>query len=415
MKILKRALLVTFDFTQRGKSGTGFAAGSLLSACRNHKEYRRKFIIAHLAVPMSISAKEQLTVVEIVNEIDKKVPLANLDRLALACYVWNSQLVEPVIAQCRKNGFKGKVILGGYQINRKSCHQLYPSGDFYIPGYGEASLPEAILDEYSISSRIIESTIDFETLPSPYLDGTISIEQEHEMLHWETRRGCMFKCNFCAHRDLKDKGVHLLGMNKVKQELDLFKLKKVKKINVLDPIFNNEPNHIEILKYAIKINLKAMLALQVRFERVNEEFLELCSQLNVHLEFGLQTANVNESRIIDRGNNMNRVGKSIELIQKWNQPFEVSIIYGLPSQTVSSFRDSIDYLQRRGVDIIKAFPLMLLEGTKLAEDKEKYLIVEGVIDEGGIPHVIESFSFTRHEWQVMHNLANNLMLKEGVA
>tara|TARA_R110002012_G_scaffold223885_2_gene395908 strand:+ start:11327 stop:11896 length:570 start_codon:yes stop_codon:yes gene_type:complete len=189
MKILKRALLVTFDFTQRGKSGTGFAAGSLLSACRNHKEYRKKFIIGHLAIPMSVSAKEQLTVVEIVNEIDKKVPLANLDRLALACYVWNSNLVEPVIAQCRKNGFKGKVILGGYQINRKSCYQLYPSGDFYIPGYGEASLPEAILDEYSISSRIIESIIDFETLPSPYLDGTISIEQEHEMLHWETRRG----------------------------------------------------------------------------------------------------------------------------------------------------------------------------------------------------------------------------------
>tara|TARA_R110002012_G_scaffold133446_1_gene286685 strand:- start:851 stop:1528 length:678 start_codon:yes stop_codon:yes gene_type:complete len=225
----------------------------------------------------------------------------------------------------------------------------------------------------------------------------------------------MFKCNFCAHRDLKDKGVHLLGMNKVKQELDLFKLKKVKKINVLDPIFNNEPNHIEILKYAIKINLKAMLALQVRFERVNEEFLELCSQLNVHLEFGLQTANVNESRIIDRGNNMNRVAKSIELIQKWNQPFEVSLIYGLPGQTVDSFKNSIEYLHQRGVGIIKAFPLMLLEGTKLAEDKEKYSIIEDVIDEGGIPHVVESHSFTRQEWQMMHTLAKNLMLKEEAA
>jgi radical SAM superfamily enzyme YgiQ (UPF0313 family) len=415
MKILKRALLVTFDFSQRGKSGTGFAAGSLLSACRNHKEYGKKFIINHLAIPMSTLAREQLSVVEIVNDINKNVPLANLDRLALACYVWNSKLVEPVIELCRKNGFKGKVILGGYQINRKSCHELYPNGDFYIPGYGEASLPEAILDEHSITRRIIENVIDFETLPSPYLDGTISIEQGHEMLHWETRRGCMFKCNFCAHRDLKDKGVHLLGMNKIKQELDLFKIKKVKKINVLDPIFNNEPNHIEILKYAIKINLKAMLALQVRFERVNEEFLKLCSQLNVHLEFGLQTADVYESRIIERGNSMNKVDKSIALIQQWQQPFEVSLIYGLPGQTVDSFKGSIEYLHRRGVGIIKAFPLMLLEGTKLAEDKEKYLIVEDVIDEGGIPHVVESYSFTRPEWLMMHILANNLMLKEDAA
>ncbi|MDO6505540.1 radical SAM protein [Colwellia sp. 4_MG-2023] len=415
MKILKRALLVTFDFSQRGKSGTGFAAGSLLSACRNHKEYRKKFIIDHLAIPMSTLAREQLSVVEIVKRIDKSVPLADLDRLALACYVWNSELVEPVIKLCRENGFKGKVILGGYQINRKNCHELYPSGDFYIPGYGEASLPEAILDEQSITSRVIEKAVDFEKLSSPYLDGTIPIDEGHEMLHWETRRGCMFKCNFCAHRDLKDKNVHLLGMDKVKQELKLFKEKEVKKINILDPIFNNESNHLEILRYAIKINLKAMLSLQVRFERINEDFLKLCSQLNVHLEFGLQTADVNESRIIDRGNNMNRVSKSIKLIQQWNQPFEVSLIYGLPGQTVDSFKNSIEYLHQRGVGIIKAFPLMLLEGTKLAEDKEKYSIIEDVIDEGGIPHVVESYSFTRQEWQMMHSLANNLMLKEEVA
>jgi radical SAM superfamily enzyme len=158
-----------------------------------------------------------------------------------------------------------------------------------------------------------------------------------------------------------------------------------------------------------------MLSLQVRFERFNEEFLNHCSQLNVHLEFGLQTADVNESRIIERGNNMNRVDKSIKLIQEWKQPFEVSLIYGLPGQTVNSFKDSIEYLQQRGVDIIKAFPLMLLEGTKLAEDKDKYAIVEGVIDEGGIPHVVESFSFTKSEWQVMHYYANNLMLQERVA
>lgn len=412
MKLVKRALLVTFDFTQRGKSGTGFAAGSLLSACRSNDEYGKKFIIDHLAIPMSTLVRERLSVAEIVNAINNIAPLVSLDRLALACYVWSSELIEPVIELCRKNGFKGKVILGGYQINRNTCRELYPSGDFYIPGYGEVSLPEAILDEHSISSRIIESSIDFEILPSPYLDGTIPIEQGHEMLHWETRRGCMFKCTFCAHRDLKDQGVHLLGMDKVKQELDLFKSKNVKKVNVLDPIFNNEPNHIEILKYAIKINFKSLLALQVRFERITEEFLNLCSQLNVHLEFGLQTADVNESRIIERANNMNKVGKSITLIQQWNQSFEVSLIYGLPGQTVDSFKNSIEYLQQRGIAIIKAFPLMLLEGTKLAADKEKHSIVEDIIDSGGIPHVVESFSFTRSEWQMMHILANNLMLKE---
>jgi coproporphyrinogen III oxidase-like Fe-S oxidoreductase len=169
------------------------------------------------------------------------------------------------------------------------------------------------------------------------------------------------------------------------------------------------------LKYAIKIGLTSLLSLQVRFERITETFLELCSQLHVHLEFGLQTADINESRTIERSNNMNRVGRSIALIQRWNQSFEVSLIYGLPTQTLHSFKQSIAYLQQRNVGIIKAFPLMLLEGTQLAKDKDKYAIVEDVIDDSGIPHVVSSCSFTRREWLVMQGYAKNLMLTEEVA
>jgi radical SAM superfamily enzyme YgiQ (UPF0313 family) len=410
MNKIKRALLVTFDFTQRGKSGTGFAAGSLLSACRSHKNYNNKFTIEYLAIPMTSVAKEQLSIVRIVDSINKVIPLVQLDRLALACYVWSSDLIEPIIKLCREKGFKGKIILGGYQINKKTCRKLYPSGDFYIPGYGEVALPESILNDVAITSQIIEKTVNFETLASPYLDGTISLEIGQEMIHWETRRGCVYKCNFCAHRDLKDKGVHLLGMEKIKAELDLFKIKSVRKINILDPIFNNEPNHIEILNYAIKIKLTALLSLQVRFERITNEFLSLCAQLNIHLEFGLQTTDIAESKVIERANNMNRVDKTIKLLQQWKQSFEVSLIYGLPGQTLESFKQSIAYLQQRNINNIKAFPLMLLEGTKLAENKNNYNIVEEVIDGSGIPHVVECDSFTRAEWMLMRSYANDLMI-----
>ena len=97
MEKIKYALLVTFDFTQRGKSGTGFAAGSLLSACCSHEQYGKQFTIEHLAIPMSTVAKERLSVAKIVDEIRQSIPLASLDSLALACYVWNSSLIEPLI------------------------------------------------------------------------------------------------------------------------------------------------------------------------------------------------------------------------------------------------------------------------------------------------------------------------------
>ncbi|OBU40450.1 hypothetical protein AYY26_21250 [Photobacterium phosphoreum] len=408
MNKIKNSLLVTFDFSQRGKSGTGLAAGSLLSACRNHPLYNSHFTVTHLAIEMSTDTEMMPTVNDIFNKIDSKVNLRYLNALALSCYVWSSALIEPLIKLCRSSGFKGNIILGGYQIMKKNGETLYPSGDIYIPGYAESALPMAFLKSTILSKLVLDVPVDFKTLSSPYLDGTITLIQNQEMIHWETQRGCKFKCNFCAHRDLLGDQVEVFGMDKIKQELDLFKIRQVKKINVLDPVFNLGLNHLEILKYAKLINLNALLVFQVRFELITDEFLNLCMDLNVHLEFGLQTAVKKEFKTIQRSNHLKKVSKNIHRLKNLNQSFEVSLIYGLPNQTPESFLESIEFLRLRGVETIKAFPLMLLEGTDLARDKEKFNIVEDIIDDSGIPHVVACDSFTRDQWETMRVYANQL-------
>lgn len=410
MKTIKSSILVTFDFSQRGKSGTGLAAGSLLSACFSHPDHAEKFVLTHLPLKMINHDGNTPTPEKIVDEISKQVSLCLLDSIALACYVWSSSLIESVINLCRENGFSGNIILGGYQISKESCYQMYPSGDIYIPGYAEASLPVAILAERVITKRIIDIPVNFEVLPSPYLDGTIKLEQNQEMIHWETRRGCVFKCNFCAHRDLKDKKVNLFNMHKIKEELVYFKGKNVQKINVLDPVFNLERNHLEILRYAVSIEIKTLLVFQVRFECITQEFIDLCLQLNVHLEFGLQTAIKNEFKLISRPNHLRKVSESIAMLHRNKLSFEVSLIYGLPGQTLKSFKKSIEYLIELCVTNIKAFPLMLLEGTQLAKEKSTHQITEGIIDDSGIPHVVTSSSFSKTEWLEMHVLAKTLNL-----
>ncbi|AMO56204.1 hypothetical protein GZ77_05160 [Endozoicomonas montiporae] len=408
MKQVLNALMVTFDFSQRGKSGTGLAAASLMSACRSHEKYHTSFVIEHLAITMPEQMKESLSHMEIFSRISNHTDLRRLDNLILACYVWSSNIINPLIALCREKGFNGKVILGGYQIHRKNCKELYPYGDIYIPGYGEASLPEAIMAEKSITAQIIEQPVNFEVLPSPFLDGSYDLKPNNEMLHWETSRGCQFKCNFCAHRDLISNGVHLMNFDKIKAELRLFKAFNVKKINVLDPVFNRGDRCKDILRYAASINLTSLLSLQVRFEMIDEEFLGLCKKLNVELEFGLQTIIEEEYKLIERPNNIPKIEQAIKLLKKLDQPFEVSLIYGLPNQTYNSFRKSIQFLLDRCDCVIKAFPLMLLEGTGLIEQKDKYGLKEGIIDNSNIPHVVASNSFTRSEWEKMDRLAKSL-------
>ncbi|MDW3048238.1 radical SAM protein [Vibrio sp. Vb1554] len=408
----KKCLLVTFDFTQKGKSATSFAAGVLLSACKQHQHYGDKFTANHLSIVMKKNKADNPSVEEIADEINNQYNLEELHGLAIGCYVWNTDLIEPLIAQCRKKGFKGNIILGGYQIHKETCETLYPSGDIYLPSYGEVSLPEAFMQNKLLHKLTLTNKVDFASLHSPYLNGSIKIAENQPMIHWETQRGCYYACSFCAHRDVANDKVYDFKEETIQQELRLFKEKKVQRINVLDPIFRKGRRSYEILEYAIEIGLEAELVFQVRFEDINERLLDLFSKLNTHLEFGLQTAIKAESVVINRRNSIEKVSSAIAMLQKKKMSFEVSLIYGLPTQTLDSFTQSLRFLQDRNVSNIKAFPLMLLEGTQLSDDRESYGIKEGHIDDSGIPHVVESDSFTNEEWKAMRELAKKLTVEE---
>ncbi|WP_375750022.1 B12-binding domain-containing radical SAM protein [Vibrio sp. HN007] len=408
----KKCLLVTFDFTQKGKSATSFAAGVLVSACKQHHRYGDEFSVKHLSVEMHENKMENPSVKEITKEIDSQYRLEELHGLAIGCYVWNTDLIEPLIEECRNKGFQGNIILGGYQIHQDTCEKLYPSGDIYLPSYGEVSLPEAFMQDKLLHKLTLTNKVDFGSLDSPYLNGSIELIENQPMIHWETQRGCYYACSFCAHRDVVNNKVYGFLPETIKKELRLFKEKNVQRINVLDPIFRKGRRSYEILEYAIEIGLKAELVFQVRFEDINERLLDLFSKLNTHLEFGLQTAIKAESVVINRRNNIDKVSSAIEMLKKKNMSFEVSLIYGLPTQTLDSFTQSVHFLQSRDVSNIKAFPLMLLEGTQLSDDRELYGIKEGQIDDSGIPHVVESDSFTNKEWKAMREIAKKLPVEE---
>jgi len=99
-----------------------------------------------------------------------------------------------------------------------------------------------------------------------------------------------------------------------------------------------------------------------------------------------------------------------------NLKTEISLIYGLPLQTVQSFEQSVSWVQRKLPSAtIKAFPLMLLRGTALQRDAHRFGLKEGFVAHGvterlqdHIPHVIESDSFSHDDWLRMAAIASAL-------
>ncbi|MEL6625138.1 MAG: B12-binding domain-containing radical SAM protein [Bacteroidota bacterium] len=407
---MKKLLILSFDLIRPGESAMPLAMGSILSYLKMDAGHNVTFTVDHHSVNML--AFEQSPSIDELTPLLLDMNLHEFDFIALSAYIWNEYLTRKLMQMIReKTGFHGAFILGGYQISyTASPEREYPEASYFIQGYAEESLLSIL--KGTVQDRRINIPLAFEQIPSPYLNGIIPIAYGQERVRLETKRGCPYRCSFCAHRDLTHHKVYHQHLDKVFQEIALFQERGVRKINVLDPIFNAGREYPEIMAEMLRIKLKALVSFQARFETITGtrgvQFLDACSELNVELEFGLQTAIREESELIDRKNQPQKIQAVMHQLNERKIPYEVSLIYGLPGQTLDSFRRSIDFVRENGCQRVVAFPLMLLKGTKLYTEKDKYGFQEGSSGEFHIPVVTSSHSFSRSDWEEMGKIAAEL-------
>lgn len=408
---MKRALILSFDLIGPDEPSQSLSIATFTTYARSREELGRRVDLHHLS--FNLVERRELTVDDVIATVAGKFALASLDLLAISCYVWCEYLVNPLIAGLRREGFGGVVILGGYQVQYSDSPEAdYPDCQVFIKGYAEASFVKAL--EVGVRDRVLvlHEEPDFDALPSPYLQKDIAPIPPRGKVRMESKRGCPYRCAFCAHRDLVSNRVHRHPSQRALDELALFEEARVQKVNMVDPVFNTGPDYLEILQTLVERQPSFLLSLQTRFECIRgergERFLHLCERLNVCLEFGLQTVNREESSAIGRTNDEKQISEILFSLNDRGIPYEVSLIYGLPHQTVASFQRSIAFLEKHHCPIIKAFPLMLLRGTELCAQKHRWGLREAPIGDYHIPVVIASSSFSEPEWHEMRSLASSL-------
>lgn len=409
----KSVLIISFDLIREGETEVSFAIASLLAYLKSDERYGNDFITNHLSFNM-LELKNQLTPSYFENHLSK-YEIYSYDTIAISCYIWNEYLINPLTKKIRDLGFNGKIVLGGYQISYSTKENLifeYPEADIFTFGYAEKSLLDAIFTNKTDTPIFLNEKVDFSEIPSPYLTSEILISENQKMVRWETKRGCPYRCTFCAHRDLTKNKVYKHEREKILQELALFKDKKVQRINVIDPVFNSGKDYLTYMEEIFKLGLDAELTLQTRFEMIKGEagkqFLNLCEKTNTHLEFGIQTVVPNEYFAINRPNDNNLISELLPELEKRNISYEISLIYGLPFQTLDTFRYSIDFLLSKGCKNLTAYPLMLLKGTELYEHKNRFNFVEKETGDFNIPTVIASNTFSEQDWLKMSEIAKQL-------
>lgn len=393
--------------------------------------------LGHASLLASLKTLPNIDVHSLVYTVNKRVSkddvVQDILRLAKGCphsstsvafgaYVWGEALLQSVLPELRRQGFRGRIILGGPQISYSGLglESIYPDADVFVRGYGEDALclvaqsePGAVIPGVVWSNQrdqVQQANVDLEALPSPFLTGLIPLRRQ-AFVRWETQRGCQFRCAFCQHREAGSRLTRRnLGLPRVEAEIELFCGSSVREIAVLDPIFNMSPHAIGILDRFGDLGFSGRLALQCRAEMITDEFLDSAQSLDVKLELGLQTIHQNEGKAIKRQNHIGKVDIALRGIRERSLSHEVSLIFGLPNQTLQSFEESVQWCLSRGVPTIKAFPLMLLRGTELDLNRAQWSLK----DSGGtMPMVTSSNSFNEESWNAMASLSEALIATEG--
>ena len=75
---------------------------------------------------------------------------------------------------------------------------------------------------------------------------------------------------------------------------------------------------------------------------------------------------------------------------------------------MDSFRRGIDFVLENGAKKIFAFPLLLLRGTALYEQKQKWNLTEKILGDFHIPTVVSGNTFDEDDWLRMHEIAGSL-------
>ena len=393
--------------------------------------------LGHASLLASLKNVSDLKVVPISSPVNEEIDLNNISKvvmehvstyspefvdIAIGVYVWSEDIVRELLPLLKSKGFDGRIILGGPQISysQPGLERAYPEADIFVRGYAEDVLAKIVCDGESANIKGVhycgredkgeQADVNLDKLSSPWLQNIVPLVDQ-KFIRWETQRGCPFQCYFCQHREPGSRLRHReFNRRRLFEEIKLFCRNNIKEIAVLDPIFNINSRATEILNIFYELGYKGQLSLQCRAEFVTPEFIGASKRLNVKLEFGLQTVHRIESKAIGRLNNLSVVNKVLNMVREAGIFYEISLIFGLPCQTTGSFFESVSWCLERKVPVIKAFPLMLLKGTKLDVNRERWNLKES---DGSMPIVISSDSFNQKDWIKMAQLSEALKITEG--
>ncbi len=336
---------------------------TLVPFCREDSDYKKH------------SQTEDSSADYIAQELLKKEPVL----VAFSVYVWNRIILEKVAAILKSKGIL--TIAGGPEITAHP--DVFTVFDAVTTGEGEFKVPQIVFQllseerintELTVNERsgtvnersgtVPQVQFSLDNLESPYLDGTLD-PADYEGALWELARGCPFKCSYC-YESKGEKTVRMFPMERIQKELELFAQKKIPQVFVLDPTYNaNKKRALDLLNLIAKKTPNTFYYFEARAEFLDRQMAKAFTKIPCALQIGLQTADENVARLVNRPFNRKIFQKNINILNEEGVIFGLDVIYGLPGDSLRGYKDSVDFAINLYPNNLELFCLSVLPGTDL--------------------------------------------------
>jgi len=334
-------------------------------------------------------------------------------------YMWNLETATRVTRLLKEENSGCFIIWGGptASFEADDIIQNNPTLDMIIMGEGEIPLLEVV------SKREVQDP-DFSTIPNllyrknrrvirtPSEASILDLEKQNypldikgfeeiKTVYYETSRGCLFQCNYCAWNvnQCGINGVRQYPLEKVTAELkDLFNLPQLEMLLLTDSnILLGGNRTLKIFSAINRLNRrrreKGWSLVKINFEfnpeHLKENMLPEIKKLHVeNYPIGLQSVNQGVLKVANRPFNRTRYVQNIrKLREKIGAPILVEIIYGLPTDTYEGFKQTLEFvISELKADLFVCYRYSVLPGSVFWKEREKY----GIRHEEGPPYLILS-------------------------
>jgi radical SAM superfamily enzyme YgiQ (UPF0313 family) len=307
----------------------------------------------------------------------------NPDVVGFPVYVWNRDECCAIVKLLRSAAPDLKIMAGGPEITADPESMLADAPfDFLVTGEGELTIAEVMdllaagnsLEGVEGIARIVDGKTvvtkrppipDLSILPSPWLAGILDAHIKSGVV-WQLSRGCSFGCDFCFD-GMGDRKVRRYALERLEAELDYVVERGASQIFVLDSTFNQDVKRAKILLKLVGRKAQDVHChFEVRHELLDAEQAKLFAGLTCSLQIGLQSADPEVAGNVGRKFNRADFVKKIALLNEHGAIFGFDLIYGLPGDTIDSFRDGLNFALSLYPNHLDIFPLSVLPGTRVA-------------------------------------------------